>query len=290
MNYDGCDEIRGQSRRGSHHVLVSLVFCTPFSIRYPCIILRSIRMPYLAECREWRLLKALGFALKGRKARYIAPGAHIHFDQQLFECELRRVFTPKYSNPELSDSVFDEFSTIFKNICKMLDGLVKRKSTSRPPPSHSAYSNLHTLVHYLEDLLPLPTPSGPSDNMFDLSCGSHETLFRLPQHTSELKNGLDTLTKYNNVVDQLFSTHCDSPRWENNNADGSTSLDTGLRGRATTVLESLFETFKCGGRHEVMLRLSEGLNQATPRQRLHLLLSSCLSPTLWQETLCDLCE
>lgn len=244
-------------------------------------------MPYLIACHEWCLLQALGALLEGRKAPYKAPADAIPIYHDLFEYELRCLFIPKESALNLSTAVFDGCQVRLIKLCGLLDRLVKPTFTSSHLVTDSTYSRLRALIRSLEDLNRTPPNLEPLTELFDLASGPHQTLFRLPKDPSELKNELDMVRECNDFVGQIFNTGRESSRRSLPKAMGRGWTDTRLRDRTATVLSTLFEKFKCGVRHEVMLRLSGDLDKCIPQPKLHLLLSSCPDSERWQETLCD---
>jgi hypothetical protein len=154
----------------------------------------------------------------------------------------------------------------------------------------STYPLLQGLIRYLEELNRTASNLEAPTELFDLASGPHQTLFRLPEDMNELKNELKMVTECNDFVGQLFTTNRESLHRSMPKAKEQVWTDTRLRDRAATVLGTIFERFKCGIRHEVMLKLSEDSDKGIPRPKLHLLLSSCLDSDRWEEALCDSCE
>jgi hypothetical protein len=264
-------------------------------------------MPYLIECHEWRLLQALGALLEEWKApyepqhqiRHEVPANSIQTYHKLFEIELRRIFIPKVSAPNLPRTVFEESQLRLGKLCGLLDSLVKRRlissnlahtaGWSELSVADSTYPLLQGLIRYLEGLNRTASNLQAPTELFDLASGPHQILFRLPEDTTELKNELKIVTECNDFVDQLFTTNRESPHRSTPKAKGQAWTDTRLRDHAATLLGTLFKRFKCGIRHEIMLKLSDS-DKGIPRPKLHLLLSSCPNSDRWQEALYDSCE
>lgn len=248
-----------------------------------CEGLLKIRMPYLIESYEWRLLKGLAGLLSHRKARYQAPrdshndGRTMRLDADLFEVELRRVFMVEDSPRQLKESEFTEIQARLTGLCSLLDVLVWPQ-IARHGPNSQTYPGLSSLTGYLE------TTSG----LVDLASGDNETLFQLPPDAVDLSRHLRVVTDCNHALGQLL----DSPRHEpvitplQGHRKKKRWKEARLRDRTLSILGYLFKHFKCETPHEVLLGLDEDLDGDLVPPNARLMLSSCPEFKLWHEVRC----
>ncbi|RSM15028.1 hypothetical protein CEP52_001023 [Fusarium oligoseptatum] len=263
-------------------------------------------MENLNKCDEWCLIQALRGRLSGRLARYdlqhrpeseawsivISQGK-----RELFETELRQIFTREDITLNLSESQFHDFRDKLRDLCALLDRLVSPQITKdaqalgignfRSPSIvwnlwdrvREAYPNLMALYRFLANI-----PEDPV-TVFDVVTGPHQIIFKLPDDISSMESGLKVVTECNNLFTQSStSRHSQyaSPKPKPKKAEWE---DTRLRDRAATIFASLFQRFTCEQRHGVMLQLSKDSAFCAAPPILHLLLSCYPELKRWQEVL-----
>lgn len=244
---------------------------------------RKFPMPYLIDCSEWQLIQSIGLGISQRKSRFDGSAAshrsstslRAHPDAELLDVELRRVFLQKDCRQNLSAFQFEEFEAALKRLCDLLDRLVHPQL--RQTSDGLQYRHLRAVAKHLDT----------SDQSFDLACGPHSTLFKLPENGTELKLSLEAVAEYNDSLARLFTTPQGAAPPRLRKEDGERMWkDAGLRGRASVVLRSLFEHFKCGTSHEVMLKLSHDIECGTAPSSVDVMLPLCPDPNQWHEVEC----
>lgn len=238
-------------------------------------------MPYLNDSTEWRLLDELGRLLDQRKARHYVPAGRfrdhrqVNLNAELIETELRSVFTVKQISRALDATEFEQCQTHLSSLCSLLDGLV------RAPYIHAGrfpYPRLRVLSEFLESI--------PGE--IDLASGRNQTVFELPRGVHELDKCLRVVTEYNKVINHLLAPPLQeaviSSLQKQQHQKGAWKNGI-IRNQAILALKTLFQHFKCGTPHEVLLKLVEDPDEDLPDLQLYL--SPCLELDLWQEARCD---
>lgn len=256
---------------------------------------------------EWRLLQSLSSLLGGRLSRTFGNDqrgqkrrdVHVHADS--FEWELRSIFLKirtcvlqKSSNTE-----YVEFETQSKSFCRMLNSLVSMPSSLRLGMQQRSPRLEEDLIYpRLVELEMALTHQSPDDQSeLDLAYGHNETLFRIPQEGSVLREHLQVATEYDELLTKLQPLLSQQPslkppppmRKKPEKDPWKTARlrkMARLRDRATMVLDSIFNHFICKG-HQVLLKLAEEPeynDQMTPT--LCLSLSACPTSKIWQKAIC----
>lgn len=242
-------------------------------------------MPYLNDSNEWRLLDELGRLLDRRVAQYHVPAEEfrdhrqVNLTAELIETELRSVFMVKQISRVLDVTEFEQSQTHLNSLCSLLDGL------ARPPKTHinlesSGYPQLQAIIGYLESTY----------GEVDLAIGHNLTLFELPRGADELCECLQVITEYNKVISQLLAPPSHEPVIPplQKQQRQSRAWKKGLiRKQTKLALKTLFQHFKCGAPHEILLRLVEDPDEDLILPDLRLLLSPCPELNFWQEAQCD---
>ncbi|KAK4170033.1 hypothetical protein QBC43DRAFT_225815 [Cladorrhinum sp. PSN259] len=234
-------------------------------------------MRYLTDCEEWRLIQALGRQLEQRKGKYIdrpqgRETESLNPDVEFLEVELRRVLLVRESWQKLSSDDFALFQEITSRLCRLLESAVSPEvclDSDRFP-----YPCLWGLVEFL----------GTSCDIFDLVSGPNKSLFRLPNDYN-----LDTITEYNTCLERLLSSPNEPvfrppPRERKSLKPWK---DSANRDRAIAILRGIFRHFKCSARHELVMDISESVDE---NEDLHLTLSCCghdHNDQLWQHVQCS---
>lgn len=240
-------------------------------------------MPYISDSDEWRLLDELGRLLDQRKAQHHVPAGQfrdhkqVNLNAELIETELRSVFTVKQISRVLDATEFEQCQTHLSSLCSLLDGL------ARAPYIHAdrlAYPRLRVLSKLLQ------TTSGE----IDLASGCNQTLFELPCDYDELCECLNVVTEYDKAINQLLAPPLQEPvipPLQKQQYQNGTWKEGIIRNQAKLALKTLFQHFRCGTPHEVLLKLIEDLDEDLILPDLQLLLSPCPELNLWQEARCD---
>ncbi|TGJ86468.1 hypothetical protein E0Z10_g2278 [Xylaria hypoxylon] len=240
-------------------------------------------MPYLIESIEWRLLQELGRLLKPKIAR-LRPGP-LNDDNaassqaELFEIELRQVFMIEEFSDILSQKDYDQLQAIMNRLCSLLDNLAKPRSVYGAVAPQT-YPRLYELTKSFESL--------PA--VIDLASGSNDTVFKLPRGDDELDRYLRIVTEYNVTLGRLFPPTAQGqtirPLQSQSHKKGAWKKGR-IRNHATFVLGALFEHFKCGTSHEVLLKLIEDPDEGSVFPSLQIVFSLCPESELLQEAWCD---
>lgn len=241
-------------------------------------------MPYLIESNEWRLLQGLGLLLDKRKARYHGHSVplnnpkEVHPNAELFEVELRRTFMVKEVPQNLNPIDFGDCQAKLNSLCGLLDGLVMLRS-DRSVPKGEVYPHLRALTGILES----------TSGAVDLANGPNQTLFRLPDGVVELSKCLRIVTECNDTLSRLLASPLQESAVQPFQKQQKKRMwkKARIRNRATFVLEALFERFRCGTPHEVLLKLIEDPDEDSVLPSLQLMLSPCPDLEPWQEVRCD---
>ncbi|KLU82019.1 hypothetical protein MAPG_01098 [Magnaporthiopsis poae ATCC 64411] len=239
-------------------------------------------MRYIVECREWRLLQALGALVGQRKSRFVPDSIKANslslpdgpsLAGGLLEFELRRIFLLNDVSRSLSDVEFEECDMILRTLCNLLDKLVDPRLARG---SGSDYPCLRAVVGLLED----------SDETYDLASSSNPSLFKPPDDEAELERALAVVTEQNDLLSRILSPSTREPAIRPARRDlkrrRKTWKDSELRDRATATLRALFDHLRCGGNHEVILKLSDS-DAGTISPELNLMLSACPDRCGWLE-------
>lgn len=235
---------------------------------------------YLTDSSEWLLLQELSRRLSQKKASHRAlPTPRIdqiesRQDAGLLEFELRHIFKEQRSPQSIVKEKFEHCQTALKNLCSLLDRLALHRS-SHSNLEGQKYSHLRALIGILDS-----TP-GP----IDLVNGPNEKLFKLPDDADDLRNCLQTVTDCNHAlggpptlpplesVVRPSRTQREKTAWKKSK----------VRDQAIRVIKALFEHFKCGVSHEVLLKLIEDQNEDLLLPNLQLMLSPCPDLKSWEE-------
>lgn len=244
-------------------------------------------MPYLLQSNEWRLIQGLGRLLDKRKAAHqvqsrssgsLNHGKRVHPEAEFFEIELRRTFRVQEFPHNLDPEAFAQCEATLRSLCSLLDQLAWPQSAHGQTGGHS-YSRLRALSGLLES----------TSGAFDLTNGPNKTLFRLPSDSAELDRCLQIVTECNDTLDRLKAPAPQEtiiqPRQRQQNK--RMWKKARIRNRASFVLGALFEHFRCGMSHEVLLKLIEDPDEESMLPSLQLMLSSCPDLDSWQEVRCN---
>ncbi|OPB38238.1 hypothetical protein A0O28_0013420 [Trichoderma guizhouense] len=246
-------------------------------------------MPYLIELSEWRLLRGIGSLLDHRKAPYVHMQSRPFNDLRdpnadLFEVELRRAFIVQELPRDLNSREFEECQAQLESLCLLLDRLVLDNLVSNSLPwgqSHShekVFPRLRALTTFLES----------TSETVDLAIGANRTLFKLP-NGAELGRCLQVVTECNDTLSRLTASASQEPTIQPLQKQQKKRMwkKARIRNRSTFVLGTLFEHFRCGTSHEVLLKLTEDPDEDSVLPSLQLMLSPCPELELWQEVQCE---
>lgn len=245
-------------------------------------------MRYLSDCEEWRLIQALGRQLEQRKGKYIdrpqdRETRSLNLDMEFLEVEfleveLRRLLLVRDSKRELSSDDFALFQETMIRLCRLLESAV---SPDVCLASHQVtYPRLRGLVDFLEN----------SDDIYNLVSGPNKSLFRLSNNQHQTRSNLDIITEYNICLGRLLSSDLNEPVLRPAPRERKSSKpwkDSANRNRAMSILGGLFRQFKCSARHELVMDISERVDE---NEDLHLALSCCgydYDDQLWQHVQCS---
>ncbi|KAK1246374.1 hypothetical protein MKX08_000176 [Trichoderma sp. CBMAI-0020] len=233
-------------------------------------------MPYLIELSEWRLLQRIGSLLDHRKAPYqVQPGPHLNPNAELFEVELRRAFMVQELPQNLGPTEFRQCEAKLKSLCSLLDELALPQS-AHGHPDGKPFPRLRVLTGFLES----------TSEKFDLANGPNKTLFNLP---SDADQCLEDITKCNDTLSRLVAPASQEPAIQPLQRQQEKRMwkKARIRNRVTFILGTLFEHFRCGTSHEVLLKLIEDPNEDLELPSLQLMLSPCSELESLQEVRCD---
>ncbi|OTA01143.1 hypothetical protein A9Z42_0014560 [Trichoderma parareesei] len=208
--------------------------------------------PVRVSSNEWRLIQGLARLLDKRKAPHLVQsrvsGKRVHPEAEFFEIELRRVFRVQDFPHNLDSEAFEQCQAKLKSLCLLLDQL----AWSRSIHGH-AEGQTHHRLRALSALL--ESTSG----VFDLANGPNKTLFRLPSDSAELNRCLRIVTECNDTLDKITAPAPQEPVLQPLQRQQNKRMwkKARIRNRASFVLGTLFEHFRCGMTHEVLLRLIE---------------------------------
>ncbi|KAM0259057.1 hypothetical protein ACHAQJ_003558 [Trichoderma viride] len=234
-------------------------------------------MPHLIELSEWRLLQRLAVQLGQRKASYqVLPGP-VHYDAELLEIELRRAFMVQEFPQTLDQTEFEQCQEMLKNLCSLLDAI------AWPPGAHGdlegqGYTRLRALTGFLES----------TSGTVDLVYGPNKKLFRLPNDAAGLRKCLHVASECNNALSRLLASPLQEWATQPSQRQQKKRMwkKGRIRNRAKFVLTTLFEHFRCGTPHEVLLKIIEDPDEDLLLPNLQLMLSSCPELRSWQEVQC----
>ncbi|KAL6898350.1 hypothetical protein GGI43DRAFT_408965 [Trichoderma evansii] len=241
-------------------------------------------MPYLTELSEWRLIQEIAEWLSQRKAPcHVQPnsinnqlGYNAYAD--LLEFELRRTFMVQEFPQNLSQAEFECCQEALEHLCSLLDGITSHQNTCDDSKGQK-YTHLRALRGILES----------TSGKIDLVNGPNKSLFKLPDNATDLGNCLRTVTECNNALSELLAPPTLEPVIQPYRIQRERSAwkKNKIRNEAICVLRILFEHFKCGMSHEVLLKLNQVPNKDLAFPSLQLMLSLCPELELWQEVQCD---
>lgn len=241
-------------------------------------------MPYLTELNEWRLIQEIATWLSQRKAPYhalpksISEQIGVQIDADLLEFELRRTFLVQKFPQNLNQADFKHCQTALKNLCSLLDGLAQHRSLCNDPEGHE-YIHLRASIGFLES----------TSEAIDLVNGPNKRLFKLPNNTIDLRNCLRTITECNDALSGLLAPSLLEPAVQPSRIQRgeATCKKDRIRDRAMFILGTLFEHFRCGMSHEILLKLIQDPDEDSGSPNLQLMLSACPELEMWQEVQCD---
>lgn len=245
-------------------------------------------MKYLIELKEWRLVRDLGRLFGQRKASYQVQQPSLHEPVFLapaehFEFELRQLLMYQDAPQNLDDGDFEECQTTLRNLCVVLDDLVADDwATGSPVVPAGSYPRLRALLPLLDS----------TAEPLDLIHGPNTTIFDLPHRENDLYRCLGEVTKGHRALRKLFtppsvpepSVHALRGRRHRSKDAWKKAR---IRKQATLALETLFQHFKCGTAHEVLLRLTEDTDQDSALPTLQMMLSKCPELESWLEARCE---
>ncbi|KAK4458194.1 hypothetical protein QBC42DRAFT_277323 [Cladorrhinum samala] len=242
----------------------------------------------LSDCQEWQLIQAVGRQLEQRKSPYsVRPQdcktPAISPDAEFLEVELRRLLLVRETQQELPSDDFALFQETVIRICRLLESAVSPEV--RPAADQIPYPRLRGLV----DLL------NKSDDVFDLVSGLNKSLFRLSDDQHQARSNLDIITEHNIRLARLLShgsadlrnepaTRRPAPKERKSSKPWK---DSANRNRIISILGGLFPQFKCSTPHELVMDISESVDES---EHLHVALSSCRhdhDDQLWQHLRCS---
>ncbi|KAK4187620.1 hypothetical protein QBC35DRAFT_409987 [Podospora australis] len=222
-------------------------------------------MPYPIESSSWRLLQALGNHLGQKKARYqplpFANSDLIQLDLDFFEVELRRVFLVRDGWRNFSPEDFALFQETLGRLCSFLESAVTNEI--HPALDRLPYPRLRGLVAFLEN---------SDDELFDLISGPNQSLFQLSTEPHKIRDNLDTVTECNNVLGRLLQSPKESTFRPPPKEKKRPWKDPTKRNHVISVLDGLFQQFRCGKGHELVMDVSEDVDKD---ENLRLVLSCC---------------
>ncbi|KKP07315.1 hypothetical protein THAR02_00639 [Trichoderma harzianum] len=246
-------------------------------------------MPYLIELNEWRLLRGIGSLLDHRKAPYVHMRSRPFNELRdpnadLFEVELRRAFIVQELPRDLASREFEECQAKLKSLCLLLDRLVLDSLVS----NSLAWSQSHSHEMVFPRLRALTTFLESTSETVDLAIGANRTLFKLP-NGAELGRCLQIVTECNDTLSRLTASAPQEPTIQPLQKQQKKRMwkKARIRNRSTFVLGTLFEHFRCGTSHEVLLKLTEDPDEDSVLPSLQLMLSPCPELELWQEVQCE---
>ncbi|KAI1358849.1 hypothetical protein F5Y08DRAFT_345299 [Xylaria arbuscula] len=237
-------------------------------------------MPYLIESTEWRLLQELGCLFKSRLARLRRGSTNDHDRAPsvagLIEVELRQAFLAEEIPQSLSQEDYDQCQINLKILCSLLENLLKPQPTSESVVA-KIYPRLYTLTKSLK--------SGIGE--LDLATGPQETVFTLPRDEDELENCLCLITASNIALLRLLPLVPQEPIARPLPKENKRMWKKAwVRSHATSMLETIFDHFRCGTSHEVMVKLTDDPDENAVSPYLHMALSLCPEFRLLQEVWC----
>ncbi|KAL7937888.1 hypothetical protein V8C35DRAFT_290211 [Trichoderma chlorosporum] len=239
-------------------------------------------MPYLIELNEWRLLRGIASLLDRRKAPYVRTPTRLsdHLNDsnaEFFEVELRRAFMVQEFPQNLATKEFEQCREKLQSLCFLLDGLARTQNAAH----EKAFPRLRALIGFLES----------TAEVVDLVNGQdpNATLFRLPNDGDELSRCLQVVTDCNDTLSRLTAPAAQEPAVQLLQRQQKKRMwkKARIRNRSTFVLGTLFEHFRCGTSHEVLLKLIEDPDEDSALPSLQLILSPCPEMELWQEVQCE---
>ncbi|KAK4080209.1 hypothetical protein Trihar35433_1314 [Trichoderma harzianum] len=202
----------------------------------------------------------------------------------LFEVELRRAFIVQELPRNLTLREFEECQAKLESLCLLLDRLVLDSLVSNSlacGQSHGhemVFLRLRALTTFLES----------TSETVDLAIGANRTLFQLP-NGAELGRCLQVVTECNDTLGRLTASASQEPTIQPLQKQQKKRMwkKARIRNRSTFVLGTLFEHFRCGSSHEVLLKLIEDPDEESVLPSLQLMLSPCPELDLWQEVQCE---
>jgi hypothetical protein len=268
----------------------TLLYVPPLSHLHPQLVLR---MPYLIESVEWRLVRELGRLFGERKASHqVKPlGRHhdpvhstpVHPTVEHIEVELRRLLILQDIPQDLDDADFEACRAALRRVCLCLDSL----ASERLIPTGSirgavSYPRLRALLEWLDSAF----------DTADLVHGPNTKLFTLPRGVDELYDCLGTVTDCCRALNKLLfapsaAASAQPRRIKENSKSKDAWKKARVRKQATVALETLFKHFKCGTAHEVLLRLTEDTDMDASLPTLQMMLSRCPELESWLEARCE---
>jgi len=239
-------------------------------------------MPFIVQIYEWHLLRRLGKCVEKRKphpdsisVRSKSPDPTV----ETLDIELRKALSDQECPHDLPSNDYKEYRAKLEALCNELDKLVDPEFQLHFK-SEQHYPHLQALIQYLEHV----------EKTVDLIGLTGPSVFKLPRDPIELERIFTLVIQYNSALDQKpeveplnqgipdeVETHVKKIK--------STWQDSGVRRRAISVLEPLFSPFRCGSRHQVMLKISEHLDD-TEQPTLDLMLAACPELIKWCHVRC----
>ncbi|KAM0524475.1 hypothetical protein ACHAPE_000569 [Trichoderma viride] len=237
-------------------------------------------MPGLSDSSEWRLLQRLAALMSPRKTthhalpRLVNDPKGTRLDADLLEYELRQTFRVQELPPVLSHQEFEFCQEALQRLCSLLDSLISYRS-AESGRKHRKYTHLRTSIIVLE------STSGAISLINDPGI----SLFKLPDDAAVLRKCTRVVTECNNVLNGLLTPSLLEPVIQPSRAPQAKSAwkKSRIRDQAIHVLRTVFEHFRCGVPHEILLRLTGDPNKDLIFPSLQLMLSSCPELELWQE-------
>ncbi|KAI1746745.1 hypothetical protein F4782DRAFT_553070 [Xylaria castorea] len=241
-------------------------------------------MPYLIQSVEWRLLQELARLLEPKMARYRMHSEPLHDNKgvsshaEQFEVELRQALTVEEFSDDLNQRDYDQCQANLRFLCSLLDNLTKWRS-DHVGPAAPAYPRLSALVKYLALI----------SKSVDLVNGPNETLFNLPRDDGELDNCLGVVSGCNFALGQLLQPAVEAPAFRPLRKTDKkwTWKQARIRNHAIFALGALFNHFRGGTSHEVLLKLTEDPGEDATLPSLQIMLSLCSELESWQEACCE---
>ncbi|PHH80669.1 hypothetical protein CDD80_349 [Ophiocordyceps camponoti-rufipedis] len=250
------------------------------------IQLPQVQMTCLTESEEWCILQKLSRLLKQMKTRYVADLQAPH-DVAMLEAELRHtLYITGKTPPELAETQLQHCQEMLRDLCSLLESLaVSLPFTYNTPNTwnqgYSTYRRLRASIQSLES----------ASGRVSLVTGDGEKLFELANSSSkELGQYLQTVTDCNDVISRHLTASPREPTISSisKHAGESAKWRTSrIRKRTKVVLGALFDHFRCGMTHDVLLRLSEDTgDDSEMHPSLQLMLHPCSGLTFLQEICC----